>query len=92
MITTKDFNLAALLVANNIILENYSTDDLGQMWFEFPDNATSRQLEREFNLATVMVNLYQLTSASKMLKTLIYQNRRHLYEHKLGKLDFNSAR
>jgi hypothetical protein len=89
---TKDFNLAALLVANNIKLVDYETDELGQMWFEFPDDALTRELEHSFNLATVMVNLHQFVSASKMLKTLIYQNRRNIYEHKFGKHDFNTAR
>ena len=92
MITTKDFGLAAFIVANNIKLVDYSTDELNQMWFEFPDDAVTRDLEREFNLATAMVNVQQFTAASKMLKALIYQNRRNNYEHKLGKLNYNTAR
>lgn len=89
---TKDFNLAALLVANNIKLVNYTTDELGQMWFEFQDDATTRELERSFNLATAMVNVQKYGAASKMLKALIYQNRRNIYEHKLGNLNYNTIR
>jgi hypothetical protein len=92
MIKTKDFNQAAFLVANDIKLLNYTTDELGQMWFEFPDDVTTRDLEHSFNLATAMVNVQKFGAASKMLKALIYQNRRNIYEHKLGKLDYNTAR
>ncbi|MBL0061266.1 MAG: hypothetical protein IPP40_07225 [bacterium] len=92
MFKTKDFGLAALLVANNIKLTNYTTDELGQMWFEFLDDATTRELEHSFNLATAMVNVQKFTAASKMLKALIYQNRKNIYEHKLGKLNYNTIR
>lgn len=90
--TTKDMNLAALILANGIQLVDYRTDPLGQMWFNFPDDDRTSRLEREFNLATAMVNLQQFAAAQKTLKTLIYQNRKHHYEHKLGHHDYNTAR
>jgi len=89
---TKDFGLASLLVSNNCKLVDYSTDELGQMWFEFKDDEISRGLERTFYLSTATVNVQQFVAAQKMLKALIYENRRNRYEHKLGKLDYNTAR
>ena len=89
---TKDFGLASLLVSNNCKLVDYSTDELNQMWFQFEDNEISRGLERNFHLSTATVNVQQFVAAQKMLKALIYENRRNRYEHKLGKLDFNTAR
>ncbi|MBU0507775.1 hypothetical protein KKH27_02915 [bacterium] len=89
---TKDFGLAALLSANNIKLIDYETDNLNQMWFDFEDNELARQLEAAFYRATATVNVQQFVAASKMLKALIYENRRNVYEHRLGKLNYNTAR
>lgn len=89
---TKEFGLAALLVANDIKLVDYTTDDLNQMWFEFEDNETARELEARFYRATATVNVQSFLGASKMLKALIYQNRKLIYEHKLGKHTYNTVR
>jgi len=89
---TKDFGLAALLVASNIKLVDYSTDGLGQMWFEFADTEKARELEAGFHRATAIVNVQSYLGAQKMLKALIYENRRNIYEHKLGRLDYNTSR
>jgi hypothetical protein len=91
-VNTKDFGLAALMVANNIPLVNYTTDDLNQMWFEFEDNEQARELETSFYRASATVNVQSFLGASKMLKALIYENRRHIYEHKLGRQPINSNR
>ena len=89
---TKDFGLAALMVANNIKLLDYETDELNQMWFEFADTETSRELVAGFHRATATCNVQAYLGAQKMLKAIIYENRRNVYEHKLGKLDYNTAR
>jgi hypothetical protein len=89
---TKDFALASLLVSNNCKLVDYSTDELGQMWFEFEDSEINCALERNFYLSVAMVNVQQFVAAQKMLKALIYENRRNRYEHKLGNLNYNTAR
>ena len=92
MNTTKDFSLASLLVSNNCKLMNYTTDQLGQMWFEFEDTDTAQELERNFHLGTVTVNVQQFVAAQKMLKALIYENRRNIYEHKIGRISTATAR
>ena len=89
---TKDFGLAALLAANNIKLLDYETDNLNQMWFDFEDTEASQELVAGFHRATVTCNVQAYLGAQKMLKALIYENRRNIYEHKLGKLNYNSAR
>jgi hypothetical protein len=89
---TKDFGLASLLVANNIKLLNYETDNLNQMWFEFQDTEASQELVTGFHHATVACNIQAYIGAQKMLKAIIYENRRNIYEHKLGRLDYSSAR
>jgi len=89
---TKDFGLAALLVANDCKLIGYETDELNQMWFEFEGTGCTRELELGYNLATAVCNVQKYNAASKMLKALIYQNRNRIYEHKLGRLDYNTAR
>ncbi len=80
---TKDFGLAALLAANNCRIINYTTDELNQMWFEFEDTEKARELEASFYRATVSCNVQAYLGAQKMLKALIYENRRNIYEHKL---------
>jgi hypothetical protein len=82
---TKDFALASLLVSNNCKLVDYTTDQLGQMWFEFEDTDAARELERNFHLSTATTNVQQFVGAQKMLKALIYENRRYVYEHRIGK-------
>jgi hypothetical protein len=89
---TKDVGLASLLVSNNCKLVDYSTDELNQMWFQFEDTEISQDLVTGFHLATATCNVQAYLGAQKMLKALIYENRRNRYEHKLGKLDYNTAR
>jgi hypothetical protein len=92
MITTKDFGLAALLAANSCRIVNYTTDNLNQMWFEFEDTEKSRELEADFHRATVTCNVQAYLGAQKMLKALIYENRKFIYEHKIERINYSTTR
>ena len=81
---TKDFGLAALLAASNCRIINYTTDTLNQMWFEFEDTKAVRELEAGYHHATATVNVQAYLGAQKMLKSIIFENRRNIYEHKYG--------
>ncbi|MFH1514913.1 MAG: hypothetical protein ABIG42_05575, partial [bacterium] len=75
----------SLLVSSNCKLVDYTTDSMGQMWFQFEDTNAARELERNFHLSTATTNVQQFVGAQKMLKALIYDNRRNIYEHRIGK-------
>lgn len=92
MLTTKDFGLASLLISNHITMTDYRTDDLNQMWFSFNDTDVARAIERDYLTATATVNVQAFQAAQKMLKSLIYENRRKIYEHKLGSYNYNTIR
>lgn len=89
---TKDFGLAALLAANDCRIINYTTDALNQVWFEFEDTDKARELETSFYRATAIVNVQSFLASSKMLKALIYENRRNIYEHRISRPDYNTTR
>lgn len=88
---TRDFALASLLCSADCKLMNYTTDDLGQMWFEFEDNDVAADLERKYYLATATTNVQKYNAAQKMLKSLIYENRKVIYEHRIGKFNARTA-
>jgi hypothetical protein len=92
MITrTRDFALASLLCSYDCKLVNYTTDDLGQMWFEFEDTETVHKLERDFYLATASANVRKYAASEKFLKSLIYENRKVIYENRIGKFGSRTA-
>ena len=82
---TRDFALASLLCSYDCKLVDYTTDDLGQMWFEFEETEAVRELERSFHLTTATANVQKYNAAQKMLKAPIYENRKVIYENRIGK-------
>jgi hypothetical protein len=80
---TKDFGLAALLVAKNAQMTGYTTDELGNLWFEFTTDETVAALEQGFYRNTVDVRIQDFLAAQKMLKALIYETKRNIYEHRI---------
>ncbi|MBI5060559.1 hypothetical protein HZB60_12365 [candidate division KSB1 bacterium] len=89
---TKDFGLAALFVAKKCALLAYEMDSMSQMWFTFNDDKTVRELEQSFHCNAATVHAQDYLAAQKMLKALIYDNRRTNYEHKLGRVDYSITR
>lgn len=84
---TRDFALASLLCSFDCKLVNYTTDELGQMWFEFETTDVVTELERLYYLATATTNVQKYNAAQKMLKSLIYENRKVIYENRIGKFN-----
>ena len=88
---TKDFGLAALLVSKNAKMTGYTTDELGNLWFEFATDDTVAALEQGFYRNTVDVRIQDFLSAQKMLKALIFETKRNIYEHRIGKHNPNNT-
>lgn len=82
---TKDFGLASFLVAMNCEMTGYTTDGMGQLWFEFnPDNGIDK-FEQGFYSNSIAVRPQDYLAAQKMLKSIIFETKRNIYEHKIGK-------
>lgn len=84
MITTKDFGLASLLISRNITMQDYTTDNMNQMWFTFEDSDLAKSIERDYFTATAITNVQDFMGAQKMLKSLIHESKRKLYAYKIG--------
>ena len=78
---TKDFGLASLLVAKKANLLGYTTDDYGNLWFEFAADQMVTDLEQGFFRNTVDVRVQDFLAAQKMLKTLIFETKRNGHEY-----------
>lgn len=69
---TRDFGLASYLVAMNCELTGYTTDGMGQLWFEFnPDNGIDK-FEQGFYSNSIAVRPQDYLAAQKMLKSIIF--------------------
>jgi hypothetical protein len=84
---TKDFGLAALLVSKNAKMTGYTTDELGNLYFEFDTDDNVAALEQGFYRNTVDVRIQDFLAAQKMLKALIFETKRNIYEHRIGTLN-----
>jgi len=84
---TKDFGLAAMLVAKNAKMTGYTTDDLGNLWFEFATDDVVAALEQGFYRNTVDVRIQDFLAVQKMLKALIFETKRNMYENRIGRLN-----
>ena len=82
---TKDFGLASYLIAMNCDLTGYTTDSLGQLWFEFNPGQGIEALEQGFYGNSVAVRPQDYLAAQKMLKAIIFETKRNIYEHRIGK-------
>jgi hypothetical protein len=83
---TKDFGLAAMLVSKNAKMTGYTTDELGNLWFEFATDDRVAALEKGFFRNTVDVRIQDFLAAQKALKALIFETKRNIYEQQIGKV------
>ncbi|HEY3295392.1 MAG TPA: hypothetical protein VGL38_08130 [bacterium] len=84
---TKDFGLAAMLVAKNTKMTGYTTDELGNLWFEFATDENVAALEEGFYRNTVDVRIQDFLAAQKMLKALIFETKRNMYENRIRRFN-----
>ncbi len=83
---TKDFGLAALLVSKDAKMTGYTTDELGTLWFEFTTDEAVAALEEGFYRNTVDVRIQDYIAAQKMLKSLIFETKRNIYEQRVSRI------
>ena len=82
---TKDFGLASYLIAMNCDMTGYTTDGLGQLWFEFSPDEDITALEQGFYSNSIAVRPQDYLAAQKMLKAIIFETKRNIYENRIGK-------
>ena len=76
MVTTKDFGLITILTANGCQYDDYTVDELGRIWFRYPDTATVRDIEQGFYRNTLTVRVQDFINAQTTMKTLIFNIRK----------------
>jgi hypothetical protein len=79
--TTKDFGLITTLTSKGLRYLNYQVDDLGRIWFSFPDSPEVRAIEDGFFRNTVSVPVQDFLNAQTTMKTLVFEIRRQANEH-----------
>lgn len=75
---TKDFGLASLLVTYEVKMISYKMDRFNEMWFEFEDSDVTKSLKHGFDTGQATANVQRYIAAQKMLKSIIYSNRKYL--------------
>lgn len=73
---TKDFGLITTLTAKGFRYLDYSVDELGRIFFRFPDSPEVRAIEDGFFRNTVSVPVQDFINAQTMMKTLVFDIRR----------------
>ena len=57
-------------------LLEYTIDYEDQFWFHFEDSEAVSTLAKNFYLSAAVANVQRFTAAQKMLKSLIYKNKK----------------
>lgn len=73
---TKDFGLITTLTAKGHRYLDYRVDELGRIFFRFPDTSEVRAIEDGFFRNTVSVPVQDFLNAQTMMKTLVFEIRR----------------
>ena len=88
---SKDFGLASFLLAQNCEMVGYTTDTLGQLFFEFAPDERIAELERGFYSNTIAVQPQDYLAAQIMLKAIIFETKRNTYENRIGRFSKNTT-
>ena len=73
---TKDFGLITTLTAKGHRYLDFQVDDLGRIFFRFPDSPAVRAIEDGFFRNTVSVPVQDFINAQTTMKTLVFDIRR----------------
>ena len=74
--TTKDFGLITTLTAKGYRYLDYQVDELGRIFFSFPDSPETRAIEDGFFRNSISVQVQDFINAQTTMKTLVFDIRR----------------
>jgi hypothetical protein len=83
---TKEFGLAATLLAKGCKMTEYTVDDMGRLWFHFAADPQVEELIKGYYNNTVEIRIQDFLASQSALKSLVWETKRKHDENIIGRI------